>query len=142
VNSTDVAADSIAPVARLLAEHPVGIDPPVPIAEIVEASRDRRALAGRQGTIVWAHPFLVHSASVNATDELRIISNTAVMLRSPMVFAGPGKRTPVEQVVLDSLGVVELEYRITRERTRIVPERERRWQEELVAERSSPDSVG
>jgi hypothetical protein len=101
---TFVIADSIAPVARRLAEHPEGIDPPVPVRDIVAASRDRRVLTGAQGTIVWAHPFLVHSASVNATDRLRIISNTTAMLRRPPRFAGPGERTPVERLVLDALG--------------------------------------
>jgi hypothetical protein len=110
-----------------MAEHPEGIDPPVPVREIVAASTDRRALVGRQGTIVWAHPFLVHSASVNATERLRIISNTTAMLRHPTVFSGAGARTPVERVVLNALGVEELDFRVTGERRRIVPERERRW---------------
>jgi hypothetical protein len=127
---TYVVADSIAPVARLLAGHPEGIAPPVPVREIVAASCDRRALTGRQGTIVWAHPFLVHSASVNATDRLRIISNTSVMLRRPPVFSGPGLRTPLERAVLDALGVDELDFCITADRARVVSERERRWSQE------------
>jgi len=135
---TYVVADSIAPVARLLAGHPEGIDPPVPIDDVVAAGRDFRAVTGRKGTIVWAHPYLVHSASVNGTDDLRIISNSTVVLRAPLRFSGPGPRTPVEQVVLDALGVDELDYRARGERVRIVPEREQRWREELARERHSP----
>jgi hypothetical protein len=133
--ATYVVADSIAPVARLLAAHPEGIAPPVPVHDIVAASGDRRALTGRQGTIVWAHPFLVHSASVNATDRLRIISNTSVMLRRPPVFSGPGPRTALERVVLDALGVDELEFRVTGDRARVVSERERRWSRERAGGR-------
>jgi hypothetical protein len=125
--ATYVAADSIAPVARMLAAHPEGIDPPVPIDDVLPGCRDFRALTGRQGTIVWAHPFLVHTASVNATDELRIISNTTAMLHHPPVFAGPGRRTPVAQVVLNALGVDHLDFQITCARRRIESERERRW---------------
>jgi hypothetical protein len=125
--ATYVVADSIAPVARLLADHPEGIDPAVPIADIVARSHDIRALTARQGTIVWAHPFLVHSASVNGTDRLRIISNTTAILRQPLVLSGPGQRTPIEQVVLNALGVDDFPFRATRERRRIVSERERRW---------------
>jgi hypothetical protein len=126
---TYVVADSIGPVARLLAAHPEGIDPPVPIAPVVAASRDRRALTGRQGTIVWAHPFIVHTASVNATDRLRVISNTSAMLRHPLAFGGPGERAPVVQAALAAMGVEEIEFAAKGERKRIVPERERRWKE-------------
>jgi hypothetical protein len=131
--ATYIVADSIPAVARLLERHPEGIAPPVDVREIVAASRDRRALTGRQGTIVWAHPFLVHSGSVNATDRIRIISNTAVTLRRPPVFCGPGPRTPLERVVLGALGVDELRFRITGARARIVSERERHWAEQQAA---------
>ena len=110
----------------------------MPIDDVVAAGRDFRAVTGRKGTIVWAHPYLVHSASVNGTDDLRIISNSTVVLRAPLRFSGPGPRTPVEQVVLDALGVDELDYRASGERVRIVPEREQRWREELARESHSP----
>lgn len=128
--ATYIVADSIAPVARLLADHPEGLVPPVPVQDVVARSRDLRALTGTQGTIVWAHPFLVHSASTNATDRLRIISNTTAMLVRPPSFAGDGPRTPIERVVLDALGVDQLDYRITGEREKIVSERELRWNAE------------
>jgi Phytanoyl-CoA dioxygenase (PhyH) len=135
--ATYVVADSIGPIARLLAEHPEGIDPGgFPAREIASRSQDVRPLTGRQGTIIWAHPFLVHSASVNATDRLRIISNTTAVLRRPTELSGDGPRTPVARVVLDALGVDQLDFTPTRERTRVVSERERRWK----AERASQDS--
>jgi hypothetical protein len=131
---TYVAADSIGPIARFLAEHPEGIEPgSFPIREVLSGCRDFRPLTGRQGTVIWAHPFMVHTASTNATDRLRIISNTTAVLRRPLTFSDPGPRTPVEQVVLNALGVDELDFRITGDRQRIESERERRWKTEREA---------
>ena len=124
---TYVAADSIAAVARLLAEHPEGLAPPVPVQEIVARCRDFRPLTGRQGTIVWAHPFMVHAASVNSTDQLRIISNTSVMKWEPLRLSGEGLRTPLERSILNALNVEELNFRPTGCRGRVESERERNW---------------
>lgn len=130
--ATYVIADSAGPVARLLLEHPEGLVPPLPIRDVIASSTDRRAITGSQGTIIWAHPFLVHSKSVNRTDRLRIISNTSAMLREPVRFSGPGRPAPVAQLVLDALGLNQLDFRIAGERQRIVPERERRWREQTT----------
>jgi Phytanoyl-CoA dioxygenase (PhyH) len=126
--ATYVVTDSIAPVARVLAEAPDGILPAdFPTEQIVAQSNRFRALTGAQGSIVWAHPYLVHSASINKTDRVRIISNTTVMLCEPMRFSGDDARSPVEQVVLDALGVNALDFRPTHPRQHVTSERERRW---------------
>lgn len=130
--ATFIAADSIAPVARLLASHPEGLLPgQLEIPRVLEQCRDFRALTGRQGTVVWAHPYLVHSKSVNATDRPRVISNTSVMLQEPLRFSRPDDAyTPIEQVVLDALGVASLAFEPTHDRERVVSERQRRWDAE------------
>ena len=125
--ATYIVGDSIEPVARKLAEHPEGLDPPVAIRDIVASTHDRSAMTGSQGTIVWAHPFLLHSASVNRLDRVRVISNTSVMLRAPIVLSGPGARSPLAQSILRALDVDELDYQPTGSRERVVSERERRW---------------
>lgn len=136
--ATYAAMDSIPLIARFLGDHPEGVRPgSFPIREIVSQCRDLRPITGRQGTVIWAHPFLVHSASVNATDRLRIISNTSAMLREPLRFSGPGARTPIERVILDALGVDELDFHITHERERIESDRERRWREAGTANAQS-----
>jgi hypothetical protein len=127
--ATYVVDDSITGVARLLAQHPEGIDPPVPIRDILAASSEFRALTGRQGTIVWAHPFLLHSASVNRTNRIRVISNTTVMLREPLRLDGATPTSALEQSVLNALGSDGVDYRPSRSRERIVSERENRWRE-------------
>lgn len=135
---TVVAFDSIGPVARQLAAHPEGLAPQeIPYREILEQCRSFGPLTGRQGTIVWAHPFLVHSRSVNTSTRPRVISNTAVMLRSPLCFDRPDRRyTPIERVILDALGVDSLSFAPTRPRQRIESERERRWRQETEASSS------
>ncbi len=130
--ATYIVPDSIAPVARRLAAHPEGLLPSeLGIAHILEECRDFRALTGRQGTIVWAHPFLVHSKSVNQTTRPRVLSNTSVMLRAPLQLdRRDGIATPIEQVVHDALGPAARTFRATGPRERVVSERQRRWDAE------------
>jgi hypothetical protein len=123
---TYVLSDSIALVAELLAAHPEGLDPPIPILDIIDKSQQPMPLTGRQGTVVWAHPFLVHSSSINASDRMRIISNTSVVMRDPIELSGPNV-TPLGQSVLNALGVSGLDWRVSGKRERVVSERERRW---------------
>lgn len=128
---TCVACDSIGPMAELLATHPEGLAPGelrAPVREVLAGCRDIRPLTGAQGTVVLAHPFLLHTASTNTSGTPRVISNTSVMLREPMRFDRPdGAYTDVERSILVALGVDRLDLRITGERGKVVSERERRW---------------
>lgn len=137
---THVAVDSIAPIAGHLARHPEGLDPaelkPV-VAEILPTCSDFRALTGQRGDVVFAHPFVLHRASVNATDELRLISNSSVMLREPMRFDRPdGAHSAVERSILDALGVDRLDFRPTGVRRAVESDRARRWKR--GADRQAP----
>ena len=123
---TYVLSDSVPAVARLLAVHPEGLDPPLPLDDVVEQSERPIPLTGSQGTIVWAHPFLVHSASVNATNRLRIISNTSVMLRRPLRLDREDG-TPLERSILSALGVSSTYWKASGERGHAVSARERSW---------------
>lgn len=128
---TCVASDSIGPMAELLAAHPEGFSPAelkAPVQEVLAGCRDIRPLTGSQGTIVFAHPFLLHTASTNTSATPRVISNTTVMLSEPMRFdRSDGAYTDVERSILVALGRDSLDLRITAERGRVVSERERRW---------------
>ena len=123
---TYLLSDSIPAVAQLLAVHPEGLAPPLPLDDVIEQSQRPIPLTGRQGTIVWAHPFLVHSSSVNATNRLRIISNTSVMLRSPLQLDREDG-TPLERSILHALGVTRLDWKARGERGHVVSARERAW---------------
>lgn len=130
---TLVAVDSLQPMARLLAAHPMGLEPKEVLAhaaEILADCSDIRPLTGSKGTVVFAHPFLLHAASVNTSDALRIISNTSVMLREPMRFDARDRScTDVEAATLALLGVDTFEFTATGDRGRITTERERLWAE-------------
>lgn len=139
--ATYIACDSIAPIARLLADHPQGMDPSElkePTERIIADCSDFRALTGRQGTIAFAHPFLVHTASVNGTTRPRLISNSSVMLREPMRFdRSDGAHSVLEQSILHHLGVDKLPFRPSGTRRKITSQRADRWRQEL---RGQPDS--
>lgn len=138
---TYAAVDSVGHVARLLAEHPEGLDPTEMGAKartVLPGCRDFRALTGRQGTIVLAHPFMLHTASVNVRARARIISNTSVMLHEPMRFDRPdGAHTSVERSILQHLGVDRLEFCPTGERRKLASERERCWRQDDPAQSDS-----
>lgn len=138
---THVAVDSIGPMARRLVEHPEGLDPvdlkPI-VAEVIGGCSDFRALTGRQGDLVFAHPFLLHRASVNTTLVPRVISNTSVMLEEPMRFDRPaGEHSALERSILDAVGVERLSFRATGDRGKVVSERKRRWEGSAAPQREA-----
>lgn len=131
---TCIAPGSMTPVAELLASRPDGIDPTElkdPIGQILGRCTDIRSVTGTQGTILFAHPFLVHAASVNTSSTPRVISNTSVMLREPMRFdRSDDAFTDVERATLRLLSVDRLDFRPTGSRQKVVSEREKRWADE------------
>lgn len=138
---TLVASDSLRPMAELLARATDGFDPPdmlQQVPEILASCGDIRPIVGTQGTVILAHPFLLHTASVNTSSTPRIISNTSVMLRAPMRFDAPIEdRTDVERATLALLGRDHLDFAPTGSRDRIVSERERRWADGLETGRGA-----
>ena len=128
---TYVAVDSVAGVARLLADHPEGIDPSevlTAVPTILSGCQDFRELTGSQGDIVLAHPYMLHTASVNATDRPRLISNSSVMLRSPIDLSAPARAAaPLARSILTALGVDQIDFGATGPRGRVISDRERRW---------------
>jgi hypothetical protein len=127
---THVAVDSIPGVASLLAGHPEGLLPAElrpHVAEILSGCSDFRAVTGRQGDVVFAHPYLLHRASVNTVAAPRVISNTSVMLRRPMRFDRHDGHTAVERSILDALGVDRLSFEAVGNRAHLQTDRQRRW---------------
>jgi hypothetical protein len=132
---TFVAADSVAPVARLLADAPEGILPDdFDYDDLISQCDDFVETTGRLGDVVLLHPFVLHAVSQNHRGP-RFITNPPIALREPMRFdrPDPADRSPVEQAVLRALGVDRLDFRATGEREQVVPERvlrQRRMAEE------------
>jgi hypothetical protein len=129
--ATFVAADSVGPVARFLAEHPEGVVPPdgdgvhFPYPELVGQCHDFVEATGQLGDVYLLHPFVLHAKSRNRLRRPRFITNPPLTLAEPMRFdrADP---SPVERAVLRGLGVDSCEFSPAAPREEIVPERVRR----------------
>jgi hypothetical protein len=124
---TFVAADSVAPVARLLAATPAGILPDdFDYDDLISQCDDFVETTGRLGDVVLLHPFVLHAVSQNHRGP-RFITNPPIALREPMRFdrADPAEHSLVERAVVRALGVERFAFRPAREREDVVPERVR-----------------
>ena len=130
---TFIAPDSIAPVARYLAQFPEGLHPgEVRFGTQIEHCHEFEEVTGQVGDVLIIHPYMLHAASNNPSGRPRFIPNPAVSLVEPMQFSRPGgDYSLIEQAVLHALEVDELDFVITGKRERIVPERELRQQRML-----------
>jgi len=139
---TFAAGDSVAPVARLLADHPEGVlpqgAPEASFGSLIHQCRDFVELTGQIGDVVLIHPFLLHASSQNHSGKARFITNPPVSLREPMQFnrEDPADFSPVERAVLQGLGVDRLDFQPTAPRERIVSEGMKRKQKMLEEEQA------
>jgi hypothetical protein len=123
---TFVAADSVAPVARLLAERREGVLPDdFDYHDLISQCSSFVETTGRLGDVVLMHPYMLHSASQNQRGTARFITNPPIALKEPMAFnrSDPAEHSPVERAVLRALGVERLDYEPTAPREDVVPER-------------------
>jgi hypothetical protein len=118
---TFIACDSVPPVARLLREHPEGIEPTHPFGELVSECGDFEEVTGETGDVVLLHPYMLHAGSPNPSGRPRFITNPPIGLAEPMNFNrdDPAEFSPVERAVLAGLGVDRLDWHITGERGRV-----------------------
>jgi hypothetical protein len=126
--ATFVAADSVGPVARFLADHPEGVVPPdgvglrFPYPDLIARCHDFVEATGEVGDVYLLHPFVLHAKSANALRRPRFITNPPLALAEPMRFDRPDP-SPVERAVLGGLGVDSYAFRPTAAREEIVPQR-------------------
>lgn len=135
---TFIAPDSIPQVARFFAAHPGGAAPnEIPFRQMISECTEFEECTGSVGDVVLCHPFLLHTVSQNHGGKARFITNPPVSLKEPMDFnrAEAGDFSPVEQVVLNALGVDRIDFQPTAARERIVPERVKREQAIIEEER-------
>lgn len=133
---TFVACDSVPVVARHLLAHPEGLLPGQ-FSGLIDACSDFVELTGAIGDVAILHPFVLHAASNNPSGRARFITNPPISLKEPMNFNrdDPADFSPVELGVLRGLGVERLDFQITGQRERIVPERVKRQQNMLEEQR-------
>lgn len=159
--ATFVAADSVGPVARFLADHPEGVYPPKLALEIPQGTRegpdpvilaydeligqchDFVEATGEVGDVYLLHPFVLHAKAQNVLRVPRIITNPPLTLAEPMRFHRPdGDYSLVERAVLRGLGVDRFEFTPTAPRERLVPQREVVQQTMLRQERERLAAAG
>ncbi|MCE9592352.1 MAG: hypothetical protein K8S99_17745 [Planctomycetes bacterium] len=135
---TYFASDSVREMARLYVNKPEGGYPTdEDFARALGNCRDFHELTGKAGDIVLMHPYMLHAVSINTRPEPRVICNVCVSLKEPMNFnrPDPADFSLVERSVLQALGKNRLNFHITGERGRIIPQREIDWEKRRNEER-------
>jgi hypothetical protein len=133
--ATFVACDSVPVVARFLAAHPEGVMPDeFNYRQLIEQCHEFVEVTARAGQVILMHPFVLHSSSQNHLGIPRVITNTPISLREPMVYDRPDLAdfSPVELAVLRGLGSRRYTFRLAGERETFVPARIR--QQEMMRE--------
>jgi ectoine hydroxylase-related dioxygenase (phytanoyl-CoA dioxygenase family) len=134
---TFVAADSVAVVARYLAEHPEGVLPTeFDFQALTRQCTEFVELTGRAGDVVLIHPYVLHATSQNVIKHGRLITNPPIALCEPMNFARAdgSEHSTVERAVLNGLGVDTFDFKPTGERELVVPKRVLEQQRREAAE--------
>jgi hypothetical protein len=137
--ATFVAADSVRPVARFLADHPQGVypfEPPTgegsasrpvvfPNADLIAQCGDFVEATGEVGDVYLLHPFILHAKAQNVLRLPRFITNPPLSLAEPLRFdrADPADFSPVELAVLRALGVPRYDFTPAAPREALVPPR-------------------
>lgn len=119
---TFIATDSVAPVARLLAQSEAGLHPDSVqgggylVPGLIEQCTEFEELTGNAGDMVLLHPYVLHRVSVNPSLRPRFIANAALVLAEPMRFdREPGEAYSLtELAVLRALGRNRVGFEATR----------------------------
>ncbi len=127
MGGTFLARDSVAVVARYLAEHPEGVRPArLETRRLMQECRDFVEVTGRVGDVLLMHPLMLHAASPNPSGKPRFLTNPPLALKKPLQFRRVRTSySPVEQAVLLGLGASEYAFAPTAPRQRITPARVR-----------------
>ena len=141
---TFVARDSVPVVAKYLRDRPQGARPgEFPFRDMIAQCHDFIEVTGQIGDVILLHPFVLHASSQNHRSTARFLTNPPIHLREPMRFSRPdGDYSPVERATLSALGVESLDFEISGEREKIVPERVKRQQQTILDEKARLAQVG
>lgn len=117
---TFVACDSVKYVAEYMAERPQGCLPKE-FKTLIDRCQDFVEITGQVGDVVLLHPYILHSASLNCSERVRLITNSTVFMQEPLNFnrENPQEFSLVERAVLNALGVDRLDFKPASARERI-----------------------
>lgn len=119
---TFIAPDSIAVVARYLADHPEGVDPSFDFGSLIGQCGEFVEVTGEVGDFIILHPYMLHASSNNHSSVVRFMTNPPVVLKEPMNFnrENPDDFSLIELATLHGLGVERYDFKPT-------APREERW---------------
>jgi hypothetical protein len=118
---TFVTCDSIPAIARYLARHTQGVLPrEFPYDSLVNECKEFDEITAHAGSVLLLHPFTLHTASVNASDTPRIITNSNIQLRETKALnpTSLADCAPMEKAILRGLGVDRYDFHPTAPRER------------------------
>jgi hypothetical protein len=110
---TFVAPDSVRIIARLLAQHPEGINPKdFDFQALVSQCTRFEELTGAAGDLVILHPFILHASSQNVIGRPRFMTNPPIVLKEPMNLNrdNPADFSLSERATLHYLGFERLNF--------------------------------
>ena len=109
---TFIAPDSIGVIARLLRDHPEGVEPDA-FGNHIKECREFVEVTGKAGTLIILHPFMLHASSQNHSGVPRFMSNPPVILREHMKLNrdNPEEFSLLERTTLHALGRERLDFR-------------------------------
>ena len=111
---TFIAPDSVKVVARLLRDHPEGVEPDE-FGKLIDQCREFVEITGPVGTFAILHPFMLHASSQNHSGRPRFMSNPPIVLKEHMNLdrEHPAAFSLLERATLHALGVDRLDFRPT-----------------------------
>ncbi len=120
---TYIAPDSLPVIAKFLVDRPEGVLPGgFNFKELVQGCNEFEEAVGEAGDVYLLHPFMLHAVSQNVLRAKRVITNPPLALAEPMQFwREDGEYSPIEQAVLNALGVEDLDFQPTMPRERVIP---------------------
>jgi hypothetical protein len=111
---TFIAPDSIAVMARFLADHPEGVEPNG-FGGLINQCKEFVEITGPVGTFALLHPFMLHASSNNHSGKPRFMTNPPVILKDHMNLNRPltADFSLLERTTLRALGVDRMDFKPT-----------------------------
>jgi ectoine hydroxylase-related dioxygenase (phytanoyl-CoA dioxygenase family) len=139
--ATLISPGSHIQVARFLAQHPEGVLPNfVGENQLIEQCDRFIEVLAKAGDVVIMHPLMLHSASQNKKNRVRLMNNNNIMLKEHFKFQREdGDYSLVEKATLRALGLESLDFKITAAREVIEPPRvkiQKEFAKKLAAEKA------
>ena len=123
---TVIAEGSYKPIARMLKEHPEGLDPGAvcrEAAKVVDfAACPAVEVEQPAGTVVFLHPLMWHASSPNTDGPPRFMMNAVPIIQEPYRFDDPDAACVVERATIAACGG-PFPFSPTGERKRYTPDR-------------------